>query len=426
MVEKNKRKLFNYPWKYKEGFVISGILILLGLIIGYFYKNPVSFPSFPTNLSIVITYTLLLAAFYKFENNNKIIQWLASIPAAITSTVLFTILSVLLGFILQVSSGTINTDDIWYRLGFTHLTTSWLFVFAYLFFITSLGFATVKMFMPFKRKKIGILFSHAGLYIIILAGIAGSGDNIRSYFVLGSNQDFTDKVRAFDSDIYYKTPFKLQLLKFDIIEYNPKVVLVDAKTGYLILPDNNKHFIIDKGEKAEFLNWRIEIKEFLKYSFPKDTLLSSFTEWNMIPALPSAYIEIYDKNNNLINKDWCTCGNFSIPRKNVRVNEDYYFAMLSPEPKEYSSDIKAILPNGSEERFTLKVNSPKTISGWKLYQTGYNEQMGKWSDYSIIEAGRDPWLPAVYTGIFLLIFGAFYLFWLGGKSINGNKQKHEK
>ena len=408
-----KRKLFNFPWQYKEGFVISGILVILGLTVGYFYKNPISFPGFPTNLSIIITYTLLLAAFYKFERNNKIIQWFSSIPAAITSTLLFAFLSALLGFFEQIEPGNHMTDDIWYRLGFTHLTSSWLFALGYVYFTTALGFATVKMFMPFKKKKLGILFSHAGLYIIILTGIAGSGDNIRSYFVLGKGQDPINTVRAFNSETNYQTPFKLQLIKFDIVEYNPKIVLVEAKTGKIILPENSKHFIIEKGEKAVFLDWRIEIKELLKYSFPTDTLLSNFVKWNENPALPSAYAEVYDKNNNLINKDWCSCGNFALPRKNIRVNEDYYFAMLTPEPKEFSSEIKAYLPDGSNEYFTLKVNSPKTISGWKLYQTGYNEQLGKWSDYSIIEAGHDPWLPAVYTGIFILIAGALYIFWLG-------------
>jgi hypothetical protein len=38
--------------------------------------------------------------------------------------------------------------------------------------------------------------------------------------------------------------------------------------------------------------------------------------------------------------------------------------------------------------------------------------MGKWSEVSVFELVRDPWLPAVYTGIFLMLAGAACLFLL--------------
>ena len=97
MKEKNKKRLFKFPWHYQEGFIISLFLIALGLMVDYITNQPIGFPMFPTNLSIIVSFTLLLSAFYKFERNNKIIQWLSSIPAAITSTILFAFLSAILG-----------------------------------------------------------------------------------------------------------------------------------------------------------------------------------------------------------------------------------------------------------------------------------------------------------------------------------------
>ncbi len=99
--------------------------------------------------------------------------------------------------------------------------------------------------------------------------------------------------------------------------------------------------------------------------------------------------------------------------------------MLEPEPKEYSSDLTAYLADGTKEDFTVKVNKPKSIMGWEIYQTGYDESRGRWSNHSILEAGKDPWLPAVYTGIFILIAGMFYLFWLGGKTIDEENEQEE-
>jgi cytochrome c biogenesis protein ResB len=62
---------------------------------------------------------------------------------------------------------------------------------------------------------------------------------------------------------------------------------------------------------------------------------------------------------------------------------------------------------------TVEVNKPYKARGWNFYQLGYEEKMGPASQLSIIEAVYDPWLPLVYTGIFLMIAGALYLFWLG-------------
>ena len=40
--------------------------------------------------------------------------------------------------------------------------------------------------------------------------------------------------------------------------------------------------------------------------------------------------------------------------------------------------------------------------GWKLYQVSYDVRKGKWSEYTIIEAVKDPWLPLVYIGFYML------------------------
>ena len=41
--------------------------------------------------------------------------------------------------------------------------------------------------------------------------------------------------------------------------------------------------------------------------------------------------------------------------------------------------------------------------------------MGKWSNVSVFELVRDPWLHAVYVGIYLLIIGAVGMFLTAGK-----------
>ena len=47
------------------------------------------------------------------------------------------------------------------------------------------------------------------------------------------------------------------------------------------------------------------------------------------------------------------------------------------------------------------MNKPVEVDGWKIYQYGYDTQMGPMSQTSILELVSDPWLPLVYTGIYM-------------------------
>ena len=100
---KKNRQLFQTTWQYKEGFLISAIIVFLGLVIGVVTNgDKFLFPAFPTNLGIILTYTTLIFFTYWFEKKSEFIQWISSIPAAITSTILITVVSAVLGFVPQV------------------------------------------------------------------------------------------------------------------------------------------------------------------------------------------------------------------------------------------------------------------------------------------------------------------------------------
>jgi cytochrome c biogenesis protein ResB len=65
---------------------------------------------------------------------------------------------------------------------------------------------------------------------------------------------------------------------------------------------------------------------------------------------------------------------------------------------------------GAAKDALIEVNKPVSMDGWKIYQLSYDTAMGKWSRYSVFELVKDPWLPAVYTGIAMLLAGALFLF----------------
>lgn len=97
----------------------------------------------------------------------------------------------------------------------------------------------------------------------------------------------------------------------------------------------------------------------------------------------------------------------------IRLNDfsiEMYPAELGGGPKRYASDVTLFTADGDSLRDTILVNKPLSIMGWKVYQLSYNEAMGGMSESSVLELVRDPWLPYVYAGIFMMLLGAVMLF----------------
>lgn len=87
-------------------------------------------------------------------------------------------------------------------------------------------------------------------------------------------------------------------------------------------------------------------------------------------------------------------------------------------PRRFTSDIQILTKTGKNIKTTVDVNKPAEVDGWKIYQYGYDTQMGSQSTISILELVSDPWLPAVYTGIYLMLLGALLMFVFGGRRKN--------
>lgn len=79
-------------------------------------------------------------------------------------------------------------------------------------------------------------------------------------------------------------------------------------------------------------------------------------------------------------------------------------------PRRYASEIVIRTKMGETLDKTVDVNKPAEVNGWKIYQYGYDTEMGAASTTSILELVSDPWLPLVYGGIYMMLAGALCLF----------------
>ena len=84
-------------------------------------------------------------------------------------------------------------------------------------------------------------------------------------------------------------------------------------------------------------------------------------------------------------------------------------------PRRFASNIQILTKTGKNIQTTVEVNKPVEVDGWKIYQYGYDTQMGAMSQTSILELVSDPCLPLVYTGIYMMLAGAVCMFILGGR-----------
>jgi hypothetical protein len=84
-------------------------------------------------------------------------------------------------------------------------------------------------------------------------------------------------------------------------------------------------------------------------------------------------------------------------------------------PKRFASEIQIQTKSGKMIETTVDVNKPVEVDGWRIYQYGYDTKMGAMSQISILELVSDPWLPLVYTGIYMMLAGAVCMFLKGKK-----------
>jgi hypothetical protein len=409
------RKLWVSPWSYKESFIISGSLILLGFIVEIIFRDQlVPIPGRPKNFIILFLGIALLLLLHTIYRKTAVVKWLSSIPCSISAIVSYAALVLLLGFIKQDGEGQAPWIE---HLGLSHMKNSWPFLIIEIYLFMALGMVILRRSYPLTGKNLGFLLNHFGLWLTLIGVAMGSGDLQRLRISLFEKADFLDKGISSSHEIY-TLPFSMKLLDFKMETYNPQIMLSDSVGS---LPEKQKGEtlpVIEKGSEYKLGKFSITILDFLpaaartpKGYVPSDKLF----------AAPAALVHVKDLETGDSVTNWLCSGSSMMLKEYILLEKNLGLWMLSPEPKHFESDavIKTIL--GDIDTITIGVNKPYKIRGWSLYQFSYEEEMGPASQLSIIEAVYDPWLKVVYAGIILMIGGAIYLFWLG-RGVKSNEQ----
>ncbi|HBF88962.1 MAG TPA: hypothetical protein DDX39_10000 [Bacteroidales bacterium] len=397
--------MWKFPWKLSESLFFGFGLLLTGFLIEIVSRVEISAPAWPLNLIVILVFAFIIILCGIFLKNNPFIKWLSGINAAISAIVFFTGLTVLMGLIPQLP-----TDNKFIsHLGLNRITSSFPYAILLIYFLTSLGFVTIKRLKPFNKKNLGFFFNHFGLWLVIISANLGTGDLQKLNMTVNENQTEWRAVDEYNQVI--ELPIAIELKDFDIEEFNPKLLIFNNQTSEI----ESKPYLIDTINNIFHLNdYEIAIEKFYKYS---SWYNDSFHKMLEIGNPSSVFVKI-KLAGNIITEGWISSETFIQRQRNLQIDSLYTIVMVAPEPKRYFSEITVYSDNDETIKTTLEVNKPLRINGWTLYQVSYDETKGKWSNYSIIQFVRDPWLPVVYIGIGFLIIGVFFII------IRGEKLKH--
>jgi NADH:ubiquinone oxidoreductase subunit 6 (subunit J) len=393
-MDKSKKVFWCFPWGYRESVAISLGILFCGMLIDLFTKNSVPLLKSPYNIFAGVIFVLSLILLFVINKDKEIVKWLNSYYASIPSVCLFGIVSIGIALIPQ------NTKANFFIY---NLTSSYTYFFAYLFLLIVLGMVVLKRLIPLRKKNIGFLFSHFGLWIALFAAGIGYGDmqKLTMYLTEGETVWY-----AIDKDNeQVELSLALKLNNFDIEEYNSKVAIIDNSTGEIV-KEKGKPYVVEivRDKFLQILNYNLKIKKYYKYSvFAGGEFKPVITQG----AVSSAMVEIADK------KKWiCSAGIKGFP-KTLKINNKHSLVLLKPEPKRFFSNVTVYEKDGNIHNEIIQVNKPITVKGWKIYQNSYDKTKGKWSELSIVELVKDPWLSMVYLGCIMIILGAFYMIWRG-------------
>lgn len=434
--------MWNKPYTLKEGTaIVAGLLVTGGLL--QVTLGPLEWGLFawPANFITLILFVFLLIVAYLLRKRSYFCLFMSTMQAAIPAIAAAAILTLIMGVTKQVAEGKRPMDPV----GLTKMLSFWPFILVYVWMTAILGEVTINQIARFSWRRFPTLVSHVGLFLILTCGTLGSADMLRVKMYCETGQPEWRGLDAFNN--VHQLPVAIQLEKFTIDEYPPKLMLID-KTGRPLPQDKPENLLVDNGMKSgQLLDCKIDILKRIDNAVPvmlskmigkmpegmmgnirmdslgqarnKDGYIASDASGSACALLVRVTRGVNAngssdshliKGQKQVMTGWITSGSYLFPYQALRLKDGRMLAMPNREPRRFASLVNIYTQGGQNIQTEIEVNKPFTIEGWKIYQLSYNEQMGKWSNLSVFELVTDPWLPVVYIGIFMLLIGAVGMF----------------
>jgi hypothetical protein len=379
-------------WDQDLGYPHSFLTVMTALVLGLAFHLWVGYAILeiaPVGLLAVVGLAPMLgvAIAARRHPGQRTLRWLTGVPFAMTSTAAVAAIAVI--------GGVLPESLLQEKLGLESLWGSWPFVFAtYLMLVNIIG-SSGRRAWPLTYTNVVYLLSHLGLGIALIGGAFSGLSLERKTMVL---------FKAVESDVATnrklqesKAPFTAQLKEFRMETFAPTLSLAkldpQAKDG---MTQTATSHLLKPGLVEVVDGHTLKVTKFYRHA------AFDGHQWRELPwktAAPAAHVEVTLPDGQK-KAGWVSCGSQESIPAYLQFADDRAILMNTPRPKKFESDIVI-----DGKPYTVGVNQPVHVKGYDVYQFSYDDQAGAASQYSVIEIVRDPGLPVVYLGIFMLLAG---------------------
>jgi len=416
----SSRKIWEQPWGYTEGYLAATGICLSGYILQLSAGNiePALY-AFPVNSIIGALFVTGLLSVHFLAGKQRIVRWLSGEHATIPALVVLLSLTVILGLIPQSPQGSANEPRLstfFTSLGWYQMTTSWPFVLISFYTLAILGLTILRRTAQKQQwRDTGFYLNHFGLFIAVLGGILGSADMERHTMTVreGAVEWRSDHSLGEIKEL----PLAIQLDSFLIEEYPPKLVIIENETGRMLPSERPETYLFEGvGKTGQLAGHTLEVTDYL----PNAAIFRDSAFVNVVPMLmegaaTAIRVNVSRPGLKTATEGWVSNGSYLFPHSVLQIDAATSVAMPQPEIRKYSSHVTVYTKEGVTRKAVIGVNNPLSVDHWMIYQYSYDETKGKYADTSVFELVRDPWLKVVYTGFFMLLAGALFLFIAGPK-----------
>ncbi len=405
-------------WGYKRAFGRCALLFVAGTALQMIFGDiDNGFLRYPWGLIIALNYLYLLVLIHFQKHRWKWLGQLADHYACTSALASMVVMTIIFGLTRQDPA----TEGWVGAIGFSRMTSSWAFNLLLLYFTTTTGLAVMEDLQHIRKRRVAAVLSHAAVFVVLVAGIFGSGDKLRVSVTLQKGQPSHWGISREGEQV--DLPFVLTLDEFRMEEYAPKLYVLDAMTE-----QSSRDFLSveQAGDEATIDGWHLTAVENLDMAghMPDS---DEYRAMEHVGAAPAVYVRARNLRTGMEREGWVSCGSFIFEPSYLFLDDRLAVAMPRREAKHYLSRIQVVEEDGTHHNFDIEVNHPARVGAWRIYQMGYDTQRGRWSEISVVECVRDGWYSAVHIALWtMLVAGVVMFLTAGGRKVAIKQRKEAK
>ena len=277
-----KQNMWKKPWRIKEGAIIGGIIVIIGLLL-QLSMGPVVWSAFawPNNGIAFAAFLMIIVVIFLLKKKVYLFHYLGTYQAAIPALAYAVTLTLVMGLTKQTEGST------WLN----SMLTFWPFVLTYMYMTTVLGLVVLNRLQHRRGlKDIPFYLNHLGLFIALTTATLGNADMQQLKMVVGIGMSEWRGITQ--EGIIKELPMSIELKRFILETYEDGSPKRYASEVEIVTSDDERiQTTIDVNKPAKVDGWKI-------YQYSYDTQMGKQSQTSTLelvsdPWLPLVYAGIY-------------------------------------------------------------------------------------------------------------------------------------